>query len=585
MHVLIFLGVSAGEMESLNNIVASINGFLWGYILVALLVGTGIFLTIRMRGIQIFGLGHGIRLIRGLYDKKDDEGDLSHSQALSTALAATVGVGNIAGVAIAIRAGGPGALFWMWVTAAVGMATKFTSCALAVKYRKINEDGSVSGGPMYFIEQGLGKNWKWLAVAFAVLAGFGAFGAGCMAQAGELARAFIALIPSLADPEYVGATVAIQGAPPLETVPASRYVMAALIGIAGIAFTVSFDRTISRGLAESEYPPLMKSLARPASAATLIVLLSTYLFFYVTHFRFGAGNISFLPSGLGILMSLMVGIVIIGGIRRIGEVTGFLVPFMAIFYVLAALVIIVINAKGLPAALGLIFHNAFTGSAAVGGFAGSAFLFTLREGVRRGLFSNESGQGSAPIAHATAKTEYPAREGYVALLGPFIDTIIICWLTGLVIILTGSWMTTRPIDGADLSAYAFRVGLGDLSVFADQARLGRLLVTSGVILFAYSTAISWSYYGDRCISYLFGLKAVVPYRFAFCFFIIVGATIKIDLVWNLCDVLNGGMAIPNLVALILLSGVMLKELNEYRVKIPDFDREIRESGRDPSSEE
>lgn len=484
-------------METLNLWVESASNYLWGYILVILLVGTGIYLTLKMRGIQLSGLGHGIRLTRGVYDKKDDEGDLSHFQALSTALSATIGVGNIAGVAIAIRMGGPGALFWMWVTAAVGMATKFTSCTLAVRYRQINPDGTVSGGPMYFIERGLGPDWKWLAVSFAVLATIGTFGAGCMAQAGELTRAFLSLF----------------------------------------------------------------------------------------HLSYKVGNIDLANVGVGVFMALMVGVVIIGGIKRIGQVASRLVPFMSVFYVLAALIIIILNITELPAAIALVFSDAFTGTAAVGGFTGAAFLHTLRMGVRRGLFSNESGQGSAPIAHATAKTKYPVREGYVALLEPFIDTIIICSLTGLVIILTGAWSTEGNIGGADLTAFAFRVGLGRLHSFADEARLGRILVTLGVILFAYSTAISWSYYGDRCVGYLLGLKAVKPYRFIFCIFLVVGATIKIDLVWNLCDVMNGGMAIPNLIALILLSGVVWSELADYRKKIPDFDREAIESltGKDARS--
>jgi AGCS family alanine or glycine:cation symporter len=490
-------------MEQLNHWVEVADGYLWGYVLVFLLVGTGIYLTFRMRGIQIFGLRHGIRLTRGLYHEEKEEGDLSHFQALATALSATVGVGNIAGVAIAIRAGGPGALFWMWVTAAVGMATKFTSCTLAVKYRAINEDGTVSGGPMYFIEKGLGPNWKWLAVIFAVLAGVGSFGAGCMAQAGELTRALLSLFP----------------------VPAAG----AEAGLAG---------SIGRFIQSDPY------LAR---------------------------------AGVGLVIAFMVGIVIIGGIHRIGEVTSQLVPFMAVFYVGAALVIIILNYAQLPHALWLVFSDAFTGTAAAGGFAGSAFIVTMQMGIRRGLFSNESGQGSAPIAHATAKTPYPVREGYVALLEPFIDTIIICSLTGLVIILTGAWTTEAKIDGADLTSAAFSMGLGPLHSVADEARLGRMIVTFGVILFAYSTAISWSYYGDRCVGYLFGLKAVKPYRVLFCCFLVVGATIKIDLVWNLCDIMNGGMAIPNLVALILLSGVVWKELREYRVRIPEFDRQVAET--------
>lgn len=475
-------------MEELNRLVASVDDFLWSKLLVFLLVGTGLFLTVRMRGIQVRGFRHAVRLTRGLYDKKDDEGDLSHFQALTTALSATVGVGNIAGVAIAIRSGGPGALFWMWVTAAVGMATKFTCCTLAVKYRTINPDGTVSGGPMHYIEQGLGR--KWLAVTFAALAGLASFGVGCMAQAGELARAALALLP-----------------------------------------------------VKSE-----------------------------------VGGINLAGTGVGLVAAVMTGVVIIGGVKRIGEVTSRLSPFMCLLYVTCALVIIAMHLPRLPHALYLIFHDAFRGSAAAGGFVGSTFMLAMQMGVRRGLFSNESGLGSAPIAHATAKTTFPVREGYVALLEPFIDTIVVCSMTGLVIILTDAWTAEGRMDGAALSAYAFQRGLSDLHQVAEKLRLGQTMVTVGIILFAYSTAISWSYYGDRSVAYLFGLRAVLPYRIIFCVFLVIGATIKIDLVWNLCDIMNGCMALPNLLALVLLAGVVWRELAEYRVRIPDFDRELRSGG-------
>jgi AGCS family alanine or glycine:cation symporter len=542
-------------MDAVNLGVEKIDNVLWGYVLVFLLVGTGIYLTLKLTNNRVglllylllplelalagitwlvlhYGLeleadrladcdslllwfvrlcflvlglalvssllivrsrlGHAARLTAGIYDRSGDPGDLTHFTPLATALSATVGVGNIAGVAIAIRTGGPGALFWMWVTAAVGMTTKFTCCTLAVKFRETDAAGFVAGGPMYYIEHGLGPKWKWLAITFAALAGVASFGAGCMAQAGELARAAISLFPSLS------------------------------------------------------YP-------------------------------LGDWGLDLGKTGVGVAVAVMVGIVIIGGIRRIGEVAGLLVPFMAFFYVDAALVIIFMNLGQVPAALKTIFHDAFTGTAAGGGFAGAGFIMAMQMGIRRGLFSNEAGQGSAPIAHATAKTEIPVREGYVALLEPFIDTIIICTMTGLVIVLTGAWTNEGNLNGADLTARAFSLGLAGLHSWADEARLGRIIVTVGVILFAYSTAISWSYYGDRCVSYLFGLKAVIPYRFLFCFFLVAGATIKIDLVWNLCDITNGGMAIPNLFALILLAGVVEKELTAYRPRIPDFDREAREA--------
>ncbi len=476
-------------MEVFNQLLSNLDDFLWSYVLVTLLLGTGVYLTVRMGLIQLRGFWHGVKLTAGVYDNPDDPGDLKHFQALSTALSATVGIGNIAGVAIAIQKGGPGALFWMWVTAALGMATKFTCCTLAVKFRKTNPDGTVSGGPMYYIENGLGKRWKWLAVAFAAFASVAAFGVGCMAQAGEMARSFSHLI-----------------------------------------------------------------------GKTMMV-----------------GEFDLVRVGAGVIIAVMTGLVIIGGIKRLGKVTGALVPFMCIFYIVAAMAIILSNWARVPAAFAQIFHDAFTGTAAEGGFLGAAFIYAMRMGVARGIFSNESGMGSAPIAHATAKTNYPIREGYVALLEPFIDTLMICSMTGLVVVLTGAWTGPGHIGGAQLTANAFSQGLAPFSGIVNAAFLGKLLVTIGVILFAYSTAISWSYYGDRSFGYLFGLKSVVPYRYAFCFFLLVGASIKIDLVWNLCDVLNGMMALPNLIALWLLAGVVRKEMKEYQPLIPQFDREV--SGR------
>ena len=474
-------------MDLFNQLLSRVDDFLWSYVLVTLLLGTGIYLTLRMRLIQVRGLWHGVKLTAGVYDHPDDPGDLKHFHALSTALSATVGIGNIAGVAIAIQKGGPGAMFWMWMTAALGMATKFTCCTLAVKFRKTNPDGTVSGGPMYYIENGLGKNWKWLAVAFASFASIAAFGVGCMAQAGEMARSFSTLV--------------------------------------GKSYMV--------------------------------------------------GNFDLVKVGAGVVIAVMTGVVIIGGIKRIGSFTGKLVPFMCVFYVIAAMVIIFTNLDKVPGAFYQIFHDAFTGTAAVGGFTGAVFIYAMRMGVARGIFSNESGMGSAPIAHATAKTKIPVREGYVALLEPFIDTIIICSMTGLVIVITGAWTGPSNIGGAELSANAFSQGLAPMSGVLNTAFLGKLIVTIGVILFAYSTAISWSYYGDRSISYLLGLKSVTPYRYVFCFFLLVGASIKIDLVWNLCDILNGMMALPNLVSLWLLAGVVRKEMLDYLPLIPGFDREIK----------
>jgi AGCS family alanine or glycine:cation symporter len=475
-------------MDLFNQLLSQVDDFLWSYVLVTLLLGTGIYLTARMRLVQVRGLWHGIKLTAGVYDRPDDPGDLKHFHALSTALSATVGIGNIAGVAIAIQKGGPGALFWMWMTAALGMATKFTCCTLAVKFRNTNPDGTVSGGPMYYIENGLGKNWKWLAVAFASFASVAAFGVGCMAQAGEMARSFSSLVGE------------------------------------------------------------------------------SWMF----------GGFDLVRVAAGVIIAVMTGIVIIGGIKRIGDVTSLLVPFMCLFYVAAAMIIILMNLDKVPGAFYQIFHDAFTGTAATGGFMGAAFIYAMRMGVARGIFSNESGMGSAPIAHATAKTKIPVREGYVALLEPFIDTLIICSMTGLVVVITGAWTGPSNIGGAELTAAAFSQGLASLSSTLNTAFLGKLIVTVGVILFAYSTAISWSYYGDRSVSYLLGLKSVKPYRYLFCFFLLVGASIKIDLVWNLCDILNGLMALPNLVSLWLLAGVVRNEMLDYLPQIPGFDKQIRD---------
>ncbi len=479
-------------MELLNNILIETSNILWSIVLVPLLIGTGIYLTIRLGGIQFYGMKHGIQVTTGKFDNPLDAGDVNHFQALSAALSATIGIGNIAGVAWAVQMGGPGALFWMWVTAVVGMATKFTCCALAVKHRQVNPDGTISGGPMFYIKLGLGSKWAWLATAFAFFAAVAAFGTGNMAQAGELSNA--------------------------------------LAGLTGLSWMVT------------ERWDLFKTLA-------------------------------------GVVIAVMVGLVIIGGIRRIGQVASRLVPFMCILYVSAALIIIIAHIAQVPDAFAQVFSGAFGWDSAEGGFLGSAFILAMQWGVRRGLFSNESGQGSAPIAHAAAKTEFPIREGYVAMLGPFIDTLIVCSMTGLVIIVTGVMDQIDPevIKGADLTGVAFNIGLGKIHPFFASHNIGQLFVTFGVILFAFSTAISWSYYGDRSISYLLGLKAVPVYRWVFCGFLVLGATIKIDLVWNLCDIFNGMMAIPNLVGLIFLVGVLSVDLKAYNERIPEFLEKIKKA--------
>jgi len=558
--------------EAVSNIIVSLSDLVWGWpeqlpLIVVLLVGTGLVTTLRLGWIQIRYFRHGIRVVRGEYDDPEHEGDLSHFQALSTALSATVGIGNIAGVATAIHYGGPGALFWMWVTAVFGMALKYTECTLAMKYRVIHPDGTASGGPMYSIEKGLGKSWKPLAVAFAAFAVISSFGSGNAVQ----------------------------------------------------SFTVA------------------------------------------DQFRQDLG----VPTWItGAVMASLVALVILGGIGRIGRVTSKLVPFMAAIYIGTAMVVLALNITEVPSTLALIFSSAFQPAAQIGGFAGGTFIFMLTWGIKRGLFSNESGQGSAPIAHAAAKTDEPIREGVVAMIGPFIDTLLICTMTGLVILTSGVWhdkqeqqlvvndqsalvavfdgatvetngelkdsdlahgqlkvvgghpdgfdlirnhsivdepqfMVTdnavlktklrafdgvitldadaegklelgaltdaagQPIEGSlvmrgkamqngsPLTAWAFQRGLGRIA-----GGNGHLLITLAVFLFGLSTAISWSYYGDRSILYLAGPKWVMPYRIFFCVAHFLGAVYSLELVWAFGDMALGLMTIPNLISILLLTGVV-----------------------------
>jgi AGCS family alanine or glycine:cation symporter len=539
--------------------------------MVILLLGTGVFLTLRLGFIQIRRLGHGFKVTSGAYDDPDEPGDVSHFQALTTALSATVGIGNIAGVAIAIHWGGPGALFWMWVTAALGMATKFTEVTLAQKYRKIEEthghvwEGTVSGGPMYYIERGLGPGWKWMAVAFAILLGLTAFLTGNAIQANTVADT-----------------------------------MRTTFGV-------------------------------PAWAT-------------------------------GVITSTVVAAVILGGITRIGKVTAILAPAMAALYVFGALLIIGLNLGAVIPAFELIFREAFNPTAGIAGTGVGAFLVTMMWGVRRGLFSNEAGQGSAPIAHAAAKTDEPVSEGVVALLEPFIDTLVICTMTGLVILTTGVWSDRLPtpivlsggdltyvsvdaegvragvaapdelviadgrhtatveapllawhdvhveelfidadmtirfsgkIDpatataqgsdgksyatlygmayesGAPLTQAGFRIGLSPLGDW------GGTIVVLAVLLFALSTAISWSYYGDRCANYLFGSAAVLPYKFAFVTMHFIGAVLPLAVIWNLGDLFLAVVIVPNLIALVLLSPQVLAETRSYFERKPWRENELK----------
>jgi len=461
-------------------------------------VGTGIFITFKLGFPQLRYLWHGIKVTRGIYDNPEDAGDLNHFRALTTALSATVGIGNIAGVATAIYYGGPGALFWMWVTAFFGTTLKYAECSLSLKYREIRSDGHTAGGPMYTIEHGLGKNWRWLAVAFAGFAIICSFATGNAIQ----------------------------------------------------AFTVS-DQIYSEvtQLVGSEHFLTVKHVLLPGFAVSVQQILN------------------------GIVLAGIVALVIIGGIRRIGRVTGYLAPIMAVIYVLSALLILFAHFDQIAHSLKLVMQMAFNPPAEIAGVGGGAFLVMLNTmlwGIKRGLYSNEAGQGSAAIAHSTAKTKYPIREGAVAMLGPFIDTIIICSLTGLVILVTGAWHHTQfyvtrldptfageMLNASLLTSFAFREGLSWLFSYGDK------IVTLSVLLFAVSTAISWSYYGDRATDYLFGEKALLAYRWIFVMFVFIGAIAQLEAVWAFGDAALGFMTFPNLISLVLLSTQLKRMTRNY----------------------
>jgi AGCS family alanine or glycine:cation symporter len=457
-------------------------------LMVIALVGTGVFVTIKLGFPQLRYFWHGVKVTMGKYDDPNDEGDLNHFRALTTALSATVGIGNIAGVATAIYYGGPGALFWMWITAFFGTTLKYAEASLSLKYRDIDNEGRTEGGPMYTIEKGLGRNWRWLAVAFAAFAIICSFATGNAIQ----------------------------------------------------SFTVS-DQVYSE---------------------TVQLLGQTH--FLTTKFSVWSGfEVSVQQVINGLLLSTVIGLVIIGGIKRIGRVTGFLAPIMAVVYVTAALLILAHHYSEIVGSIGMIFSMAFSPPAEIAGVGGGMFLIILNTmlwGVKRGLYSNEAGQGSAAIAHSTAKTKYPIREGSVAMLGPFIDTIIICTLTGLVIIVTDAWhhtqffvtrldpsFTGELLNSSLLTSFAFKEGLSWIINFGDK------IVTISVLLFAISTAIAWSFYGDRSANYLFGKKAILPYKWFFLVFVFIGAIAELEAVWAFGDAALGFMTFPNLVSIILLS--------------------------------
>lgn len=466
--------------------------------MVVALLGTGLFITLKLGFPQIRYFRHGIKVTKGDYDNPNDKGDLNHFKALSTALSATVGIGNIAGVATALYYGGPGALFWMWVTAFFGTALKYSEVTLAHHFREFDVKGNAAGGPMYTIEKGLGKNWKWLAVAFACFAIICSFATGNAIQ----------------------------------------------------TFTVS-DQIYSE----------------------VTQFVGTNHFLTEKHHIFENFSVSLQQVVNGIVLSFLVGLVIIGGIKRIGNVAGFLAPFMAIIYVVAGLLILIANYKLLLDSFFLIFKMAFNPPAEIAGVTTGTFLIimnTMLWGIKRGLYSNEAGQGSAPIAHATAKTKYAVSEGTVALLEPFIDTIIICTITGLVIISTGAWFHTefyvnrinpdfpgQLMNSSILTAFAFKKGLNWLFAYGDK------IVTLSVLLFAISTAISWSYYGERASNYIFGNKATLTYKWIYIVFVFIGAVAELETIWAFGDAALGFMTFPNLISIILLSGIIKKLTKDY----------------------
>jgi AGCS family alanine or glycine:cation symporter len=438
-------------LEILNEI----DAFVWGPPLLVLLVGTGILLTFRLKLLQVFKLPQALGLIFSA--KNDGSGDVNSFKALCTALAATVGTGNIVGVATAIKAGGPGALFWMWIAAFFGMATKYSECLLAVKYRTVDANGNISGGPMYYIENGLGKKYKPLAVMFAVFGVLCAyFGIGTFAQVNSI----------------VEITQISAGIPVVYT---------------GIALTV------------------------------------------------------------------VVAAVTIGGLKSIATVAAKVVPAMALLYFLTTVGIMIVFADQVPAAIATVLNSAFTTTAAQGGFLGATVMLAMRSGVARGVFSNESGLGSAPIVAAAAKTKWAAEQGLVSMTGTFIDTIIICTLTGLSLVVSGVWC--GPLNGAAMTESAFTMAF---------PAFGSMLLLVGLVLFAFTTILGWNYYGERCVEYLMGVKAILPYRIIFICLIACGPFLKLEEIWVLADIVNGLMAIPNLIALIALSGVVVAETKAYQ---------------------
>ncbi|HEM6048940.1 alanine/glycine:cation symporter family protein [Streptococcus suis] len=436
----------------------AINNLVWGPPLLLLLVGTGVYLTLRLGVFQIGKLPTAFRLI--FSSDQSGQGDVSSFAALCTALAATVGTGNIVGVATAITTGGPGALFWMWVAAFFGMATKYAEGFLAIKYRTKDANGQAAGGPMHYITLGMGQKWKPLAVFFAISG-----------------------------------------------------VLVALLGIG----TFSQVNSITASLETS----------------------------------FGLE-----PPLVSVITAISIAFVVFGGIEKISDVSTKIVPFMAILYILASITVLAVHWDQLLPTLALVFKSAFTSAAAVGGFAGATVQQAIQRGIARGVFSNESGLGSAPIAAAAAKSDNPVEQGLISMTGTFIDTLIICTLTGLTILVTGQW-SVEGLEGAPLTQAAFATVFGNT---------GSIALTISLVLFAFTTILGWSYYGERCIEFLFGTKSILPYRLVFVTMVALGGFLKLDLIWTIADIVNGLMALPNLIALLALSPVIIKETGQYFAK-------------------
>lgn len=446
--------------ERIHTVLSEISTFIWGpFLLIPLLLLTGLYLTIRLRGLQFRVLGHAMWL--AFVRRKEvgaATGDVSHYQALATAMAGTVGVGNIAGVATAIGFGGPGALFWMWITGLVGMATKYSEGLLGVKYRRTDSRGEQSGGPMYYLTHGIGGNWgKWLGISFAIFGAVAAFGIGNMVQANTAA-----------------------------------------------------------GQLESTW------------------------------------NIP--PVWSGLVMAIVAGVVILGGIKSIARFAAAAVPLMCILYIISNVIVLFVFADRLPAAIVLILSDAFSGTAAVGGFSGAAVILAVQMGVARGIFSNESGLGTGAIAAACAITDQPVRQAMVSMTQTFTDTLVMVTFTALAIIVTGAWME-EGLKGSPMTAWALEQGLG--------GGWGTYTVTIGVLVFAFTTILGWCYYGERCIERLVGRGGVMPYRIAFSVLVFLGAILSLELVWVFSDIANGLMALPNLIGLLVLSGVVVKETRAY----------------------